>query len=192
VVAAEWALPIVLPLAHGRSPTSLRRPRVPTPSRFLPGPRGDGRRLLSLLGWLHLIREGHRLLGGESPVIASTIVGVVVGSPSRSSPGALSGKIEWRGLALSRLQAHHSALHASLIVGALWGSAPAAVVDQSGAPSAEPLSQRSFSVSSLRQWSAPGCTTAPVEACSSSCSTTPPPTPDSLPRTPWRSWSNRY
>jgi hypothetical protein len=147
-------LPIVLPLAHGRSPTSLRRPRVPTPSRFLPGPRGDGRRLLSLLGWLHLIREGHRLLGGESPVIASTIVGVVVGSPSRSSPGALSGKIEWRGLALSRLQAHHSALHASLIVGALWGSAPAAVVDQSGAPSAEPLSQRSFSVSSLRQWSA--------------------------------------
>jgi hypothetical protein len=55
-------------LASGprRSPTSLR-PRVPTPSRFLPGPRGDGRRLLSLLGWLHLIREGHRLLGVRVP-----------------------------------------------------------------------------------------------------------------------------
>jgi uncharacterized protein len=132
------------------------------------------------------------LFGGESPVIASTIVGIVVGFAFSIFPGSALGKIEWRGLALSRLQAHHSALHASLIVGALWGSAPAAVVDQSGAPSAEPLSQRSFSVSSLRQWSAPGCTTAPVEACSSSCSTTPPPTPDRLPRTPWRSWSNRY
>ena len=33
----EFSLPIVLPLAHGRSPT-IRRPRLPTPSRSLPGP----------------------------------------------------------------------------------------------------------------------------------------------------------
>jgi uncharacterized protein len=62
------------------------------------------------------------LFEGESPVIASTIVGVVVGFAFSSFPGsALGEELGWRGLALPCLQAHHSALHASLVVGALWG-----------------------------------------------------------------------
>jgi uncharacterized protein len=62
------------------------------------------------------------LFGGESLVIASTIVGVVVGFAFSIFPGgALGEELGWRGLALPCLQAHHSALHASLVVGALWG-----------------------------------------------------------------------
>ena len=57
----NWALPIVVPLAHGRSPTSLAATGADAQSlstgscAATTGGDDDGRRLLSLLGWLHLI-----------------------------------------------------------------------------------------------------------------------------------------
>jgi uncharacterized protein len=63
------------------------------------------------------------LLGGATPAVDATIVGVLVLFAFSIFPGsALGEELGWRGLALPRLQADHSALSASLVVGALWGS----------------------------------------------------------------------
>lgn len=62
------------------------------------------------------------LLGGPSPVVVTTISAVVVSFLFSIFPGSAVGEeLGWRGFALPRLQAHHSALAASLIVGAAWG-----------------------------------------------------------------------
>jgi membrane protease YdiL (CAAX protease family) len=62
------------------------------------------------------------LLGGPSPVVVTTISAVVVSFLFSIFPGSAVGEeLGWRGFALPRLQAGHSALAASLIVGAAWG-----------------------------------------------------------------------
>jgi membrane protease YdiL (CAAX protease family) len=62
------------------------------------------------------------LLGGPIPVVVTTIPAVVVLFLFSIFPGSSVGEeLGWRGFALPRLQARHSALAASLIVGAAWG-----------------------------------------------------------------------
>ncbi len=62
------------------------------------------------------------LLGGATPVVDATIVSVLVLFAFSIFPGsALGEELGWRGLALPRLQADHSALRASLVIGVLWG-----------------------------------------------------------------------
>jgi uncharacterized protein len=62
------------------------------------------------------------LLGGPTPVVVATIPAVVVLFLFSIFPGSSVGEeLGWRGFALPRLQAQHSALAASLIVGAAWG-----------------------------------------------------------------------
>jgi CAAX protease family protein len=62
------------------------------------------------------------LLGGPIPVVVATIPAVVVLFLFSIFPGSSVGEeLGWRGFALPRLQARHSALAASLIVGAAWG-----------------------------------------------------------------------
>jgi membrane protease YdiL (CAAX protease family) len=62
------------------------------------------------------------LLGGPTPVVVATIPAVVVSFLFSIFPGSAVGEeLGWRGFALPRLQARHSALAASLIVGAAWG-----------------------------------------------------------------------
>jgi uncharacterized protein len=62
------------------------------------------------------------LLGGPTPVVVTTIPAVVVSFLFSIFPGSSVGEeLGWRGFALPRLQARHSALAASLIVGAAWG-----------------------------------------------------------------------
>ena len=62
------------------------------------------------------------LLGGHAPVVVMTIPAVVVSFLFSIFPGSAVGEeLGWRGFALPRLQARHSALAASLIVGAAWG-----------------------------------------------------------------------
>jgi membrane protease YdiL (CAAX protease family) len=63
------------------------------------------------------------LLGVPAPVVVATIPGVVSLFLFSIFPGSAMGEeIGWRGFALPRLQAGHSALAASLIVGAVWGT----------------------------------------------------------------------
>src|SRR3954470_13434520 len=63
------------------------------------------------------------LLGAPTPVLAVTIPAVVVTFLFSIFPGsALGEELGWRGFALPRLQARRSALAASLIVGAVWGT----------------------------------------------------------------------
>jgi hypothetical protein len=230
----NWALPIVLPLAP-RSITDLSAATgadaqsLSTGSCAATTAGDDGRRLLSLLGWLHLIREDHRLerdvkqpqarlaphlrsraltyavswslwtplvifgdhmpgtlgfvltvsdslvpstvgilivarlcgkrgvrtllglvplgvglsvlFGGQSPVIASTIVGVVVGRlvdlpRERSGRGARMARACPAASAIPPQRPARKPYRRS----ALGIVASAAVLDRSGAPSAEPLS----------------------------------------------------
>src|SRR3954451_19368735 len=63
------------------------------------------------------------LFGAPTPILAVTIPAVVVTFLFSIFPGsALGEELGWRGFALPRLQARHSALAASLIVGAVWGT----------------------------------------------------------------------
>ena len=63
------------------------------------------------------------LLGVPAPVVVASIPGVVALFLFSIFPGsALGEEIGWRGFALPRLQARRSALAASLIVGAVWGT----------------------------------------------------------------------
>jgi membrane protease YdiL (CAAX protease family) len=63
------------------------------------------------------------LFGAPTPILAVTIPAVVVTFLFSIFPGsALGEELGWRGFALPRLQARRSALAASLIVGAVWGT----------------------------------------------------------------------
>jgi membrane protease YdiL (CAAX protease family) len=63
------------------------------------------------------------LLGAPAPVVAVTIPGALSLFLFSVFPGsALGEELGWRGFALPRLQARRSALAASLIVGAVWGT----------------------------------------------------------------------
>ena len=62
------------------------------------------------------------LLGGPNPVVVATIPAIIVSFLFSIFPGSAVGEeLGWRGFALPRLQARHSALSASLIVGVPWG-----------------------------------------------------------------------
>ena len=63
------------------------------------------------------------LIGIPAPVVVATIPGVVSLFLFSIFPGSAMGEeIGWRGYALPRLQTGRSALAASLIVGAIWGT----------------------------------------------------------------------
>jgi uncharacterized protein len=63
------------------------------------------------------------LLGAPAPVVVATIPGVVSFFLFSIFPGSAMGEeLGWRGFALPRLQARRSALAASLVVGAVWGT----------------------------------------------------------------------
>ena len=63
------------------------------------------------------------LLGVPAPVVVATIPGVLSFFLFSIFPGSAMGEeLGWRGFALPRLQAGRSALAASLIVGAVWGT----------------------------------------------------------------------
>jgi len=62
------------------------------------------------------------LIGVPGPVVVATIPGAVFLFLFSIFPGSAVGEeIGWRGYALPHLQSRHSALAASLIVGAIWG-----------------------------------------------------------------------
>ena len=62
------------------------------------------------------------LFGGDVPTLDTSLVGVVALFVVFIFPGsALGEEIGWRGVALPRLQADRGALHASLVLGLLWG-----------------------------------------------------------------------
>ena len=62
------------------------------------------------------------LMGGDTPVVDNTIFGVLFLFAFMIFPGsALGEEIGWRGFVLPRMQARHSALKASLVIGILWG-----------------------------------------------------------------------
>jgi membrane protease YdiL (CAAX protease family) len=63
------------------------------------------------------------LLGAPAPVVIVSIPGVVTFFLFSIFPGSAVGEeLGWRGFALPRLQARGSALAASLVVGAVWGT----------------------------------------------------------------------
>jgi membrane protease YdiL (CAAX protease family) len=62
------------------------------------------------------------LIGGATPVVDNTILGVLFLFAFHIFPGTAMGEeLGWRGFVLPRMQARHSALKASLVVGILWG-----------------------------------------------------------------------
>jgi uncharacterized protein len=62
------------------------------------------------------------LMGGDTPVVDNSIFGVLFLFAFMIFPGsALGEEIGWRGFVLPRMQARHSALKASLLIGILWG-----------------------------------------------------------------------
>src|SRR5215218_2140616 len=77
------------------------------------------------------------LMGGDTPVVDNTIFGVLFLFAFMIFPGsALGEELGWRGFALPRLQARHSALKASLIIGIPWGCwhLPIWLTDNDGHP----------------------------------------------------------
>src|SRR5215217_3961977 len=63
------------------------------------------------------------LFGAPAPVVVATVAGTLSIFLFSIFPGSAVGEeLGWRGFALPRLQARHSALAASLIVGAVWGT----------------------------------------------------------------------
>jgi uncharacterized protein len=63
------------------------------------------------------------LFGAPTPVVVATIAGTLSIFLFSIFPGSAVGEeLGWRGFALPRLQARHSALAASLIVGTVWGA----------------------------------------------------------------------
>jgi uncharacterized protein len=63
------------------------------------------------------------LLGGDTPAVDATIVGVLALFVFSIFPGsALGEEVGWRGVALPLLQGRCSALTASIVVGVLWGT----------------------------------------------------------------------
>jgi membrane protease YdiL (CAAX protease family) len=63
------------------------------------------------------------LFGAPTPVVAVTIPGLLSLFLFSIFPGSATGEeLGWRGFALPRLQAGHSALAASLVVGSVWGT----------------------------------------------------------------------
>jgi CAAX protease family protein len=63
------------------------------------------------------------LVGGETPVVDNTILGILFLFAFMIFPGsALGEELGWRGFALPRMQVRQSALKASLVLGILWGS----------------------------------------------------------------------
>jgi uncharacterized protein len=62
------------------------------------------------------------LFGGATPVVDNTILGLLFLFAFHIFPGSAMGEeIGWRGFVLPRMQARHSALKASLLIGILWG-----------------------------------------------------------------------
>ena len=62
------------------------------------------------------------LMGGDTPVVDNTVFGVLFLFAFMIFPGsALGEELGWRGFVLPRMQARHSALKASLLIGILWG-----------------------------------------------------------------------
>jgi uncharacterized protein len=63
------------------------------------------------------------LMGGNTPVVDNTILGVLFLFAFMIFPGsALGEELGWRGFALPRMQALQNALKASLVIGILWGT----------------------------------------------------------------------
>src|SRR5215218_9388513 len=63
------------------------------------------------------------LFGAPAPVVVATVAGTLSIFLFSIFPGSAVGEeLGWRGFALPRLQARHSALAASLIVGSVWGT----------------------------------------------------------------------
>lgn len=63
------------------------------------------------------------LMGGNTPVVDNTILGVLFLFAFMIFPGsALGEELGWRGFALPRMQARQNALKASLVIGILWGT----------------------------------------------------------------------
>ncbi|HKG52164.1 MAG TPA: type II CAAX endopeptidase family protein [Actinomycetales bacterium] len=102
--------------------------------------RGEVRRLLRRLlmarvsvGWYAAIVALAALMvfavwvstmfGAPTPVVAVTVPGLLSLFLFSVFPGSATGEeLGWRGFALPRLQARHSALAASLVVGSVWGT----------------------------------------------------------------------
>jgi membrane protease YdiL (CAAX protease family) len=62
------------------------------------------------------------LVGGDAPTLDTTAVTVLAIFAFSIFPGsALGEELGWRGFALPRQQANHSALYSSLVIGLLWG-----------------------------------------------------------------------
>src|SRR3954454_6915306 len=79
--------------------------------------------ILALVGVMVLAVWVSTLVGAPTPVVVVTLPGLLSVFLFSVFPGSATGEeLGWRGFALPRLQARHSALAASLIVGAVWGA----------------------------------------------------------------------
>jgi uncharacterized protein len=63
------------------------------------------------------------LMGGNTPVVNNSLLGVLFLFAFMIFPGSAMGEeLGWRGFALPRMQARQNALKASLVIGILWGT----------------------------------------------------------------------